>query len=164
MDAPSTTKRRIMNEEEKGNKEGQGILEALNTVHEMTLELFSYFIAGEWPRPRVLAAFGIESDDHYEALVHAVASDDVTLNELDRALGSGVALTALIRSGNPYHGIEFRTMWDELKPADVFLERFDPVIFRYSRRQALEYGVLVDVTETAKEAYIKSPMALTARV
>lgn len=34
----------------------------------------------------------------------------------------------------------------------------------YSRAQALEDGVLVDVSETAREAGIKLPVALTATV
>ena len=36
-----------------------------------------------------------------------------------------------------------------------------PVISRYTRAQALEDGVLVDVTDTAREAGFKVPVALT---
>ena len=43
-------------------------------------------------------------------------------------------------------------------------EIFGPVIFRYTRKQAIEDGVLVDVSETAKEAGIKFPTALTQAV
>ena len=38
------------------------------------------------------------------------------------------------------------------------------VIYAYTRAQALEDGVLVDVSEMAKEAGIKYPVALTATV
>jgi hypothetical protein len=38
---------------------------------------------------------------------------------------------------------------------------FGPVISRYTRAQAIEDGVLVDVSETAKEAGFKIPVALT---
>src|SRR4051812_27741843 len=38
---------------------------------------------------------------------------------------------------------------------------FGEVIFAYTRKQAIEDGVLVDVTETAKEAGFKIPVALT---
>ena len=38
------------------------------------------------------------------------------------------------------------------------------VIYTYTRAQALEDGVLVDVSETAKEAGIRYPTALTAAV
>ena len=40
-------------------------------------------------------------------------------------------------------------------------EIFGPVIFQYTRKQAIEDGVLVDVSETAREAGIKFPTALT---
>ena len=37
-------------------------------------------------------------------------------------------------------------------------------VFSYSRKQAIEDGVLVDVSETAKEAGFKWPVAMTAEV
>ena len=40
----------------------------------------------------------------------------------------------------------------------------EDLIYSYSREQAIEDGVLVDVSETAREAGIKYPTALTARV
>lgn len=39
-----------------------------------------------------------------------------------------------------------------------------PVIHRYTREDALEDGVLVDVTQTAREAGFAHPVALTAAV
>ena len=38
------------------------------------------------------------------------------------------------------------------------------VIFTYTRAQALDAGVLVDVTETAKDARFTVPVALTSAV
>lgn len=38
------------------------------------------------------------------------------------------------------------------------------VVYAYTRENAIEDGVLVDVTETAKEAGIRFPVALTAAV
>jgi len=43
-------------------------------------------------------------------------------------------------------------------------ELFGDIISSYSRAQAIEDGILVDVTETAKEAGIKYPVALTRAV
>jgi hypothetical protein len=43
-------------------------------------------------------------------------------------------------------------------------EIFGPVIYAYTRAQAIEDGVLVDVSKMAKEAGIKHPIALTAAV
>lgn len=41
---------------------------------------------------------------------------------------------------------------------------FGPVIFSYTRAQAIADGVLVDVSEMAQEAGIKWPVAVTGRV
>ena len=41
---------------------------------------------------------------------------------------------------------------------------FGDVIYAYTRKQAIEDGVLVDVSETAKEAGFKFPVALTRAV
>ena len=43
-------------------------------------------------------------------------------------------------------------------------EPFGPLIFSYSRADALRDGVLVDVSELAREAGIKYPLAVTAGV
>ncbi|HOW59124.1 MAG TPA: hypothetical protein PLO78_05295 [Candidatus Omnitrophota bacterium] len=45
---------------------------------------------------------------------------------------------------------------------DIFGEA--DVIFKYTRKQALEDGVLVDISELAKEAGIKFPVAVTQGV
>src|ERR1039458_9449603 len=39
---------------------------------------------------------------------------------------------------------------------------FGNVIYSYTRKQAIEDGVLVDITEMAKEAGIKYPVAITS--
>ena len=41
---------------------------------------------------------------------------------------------------------------------------FDPVISVYTRAQAIEDGILVDVSETAREAGFKIPVAITRAV
>lgn len=41
---------------------------------------------------------------------------------------------------------------------------FGPVIYAYTRKEAIEDGVLVDVTLTAKEAGFQFPFAMTAAV
>ena len=41
---------------------------------------------------------------------------------------------------------------------------FGPVVYQYTRAQAIEDGVLADVTETAREAGIRFPTAVTAAV
>jgi hypothetical protein len=41
---------------------------------------------------------------------------------------------------------------------------FGEAIYSYTRKQALEDGVLIDVTDLAKEAAFRYPVAVTARV
>ena len=43
-------------------------------------------------------------------------------------------------------------------------EPFGPVLFAYTRAQAIEDGLLVDVTETAREAGFRIPVALSRSV
>lgn len=38
------------------------------------------------------------------------------------------------------------------------------IVYKYTRKQAIEEGVLVDLTEIAKEAGIKFPLAVTSAV
>jgi len=52
----------------------------------------------------------------------------------------------------------------EKNEQDTMQEIFGDVIYAYTRAQALEDGVLIDVTDTAREAGIKFPTALTRAV
>ena len=49
-------------------------------------------------------------------------------------------------------------------PTPLKGEDMENVIYKYTRQDALEDGFLIDVTETAKEAGIKYPVALTHAV
>ncbi len=49
-----------------------------------------------------------------------------------------------------------------MTPEDLFADA--PVIYAYTRAQALDDGVLIDVSETAREAGITFPTAVTCRV
>ncbi len=51
-----------------------------------------------------------------------------------------------------------------MKRASSITERFGPVIFSYTRAQAIADGVLVDVTATAREAGFNGPVALPLAV
>lgn len=54
-------------------------------------------------------------------------------------------------------------MFDEAKTnRDPMIEFFGEPISVYTRAQALEDGVLIDVSETAREAGVKFPVAMTA--
>jgi len=45
--------------------------------------------------------------------------------------------------------------------SDTLKDLFGDVIYTYTRKQAIEDGVLIDVSETAKEAGLKIPVAIT---
>ena len=47
---------------------------------------------------------------------------------------------------------------------DTMHEVFGEVIYSYTRAQAIEDGVLIDVTRMAQEAGFKYPVAITASV
>jgi hypothetical protein len=57
--------------------------------------------------------------------------------------------------------------WDAMKAAGFSEEElqadqpFGPIIFSYTRKQAIEDGVLVDVTELAREEGYRIPVAMT---
>jgi hypothetical protein len=85
-------------------------------VREVVRMVCMDFIRSAWPDAAGVKAFGLDTREHYEALKHAVFYQGVTPEELDAALGYGPALTQLIREGNPYHGITFRTAWDTAEP------------------------------------------------
>jgi hypothetical protein len=78
-------------------------------VRPVTENVFWSLILDVWPNPAGIQDFGLRSNHHYAALQYAVRDDGVTREELDRALGDGEAITALIRPGNPYRGVTFQT-------------------------------------------------------
>jgi hypothetical protein len=71
-----------------------------------------------WPSVATVVDYGIDSQEHYEALYHPLRHGDFTPQQLDAALGKGPALTELVNAAphNPHKGIVFRTSWDRLIP------------------------------------------------
>jgi hypothetical protein len=71
-----------------------------------------------WPRPAAIVDFGLDSPAHYAALQYAVRHG-VTAEQLDAALGSGKAITALCDAvdGQPYH-LDFETSYDKMGMGD----------------------------------------------
>lgn len=59
---------------------------------------------------------------------------------------------------------QVRDMVDKKTEEDQGESVFGPIIYSYTRAQALGDGVLVDVSEVGREAGISSPIALTQRV
>lgn len=61
-----------------------------------------------------------------------------------------------------HHNEHGRNGQDNPQPSDPFADA--PIIFSYTRAQAIAAGVLVDLTEWAKETGFRIPVACTAAV
>jgi hypothetical protein len=88
------------------------------SVRDTTRNLVEAIWLDVWPRSGAIVDFGLESQEHYEALYYPVREGEITPEQLDVALGKGEKLTALARSArsNPHKEINFRTDWDDLLP------------------------------------------------
>ena len=85
-------------------------------IRPVTQALFNAVMFDIRPRASAIVDFGIDTQEHYEALHAGVRAGEVTIDQLDAALGSGPKLTALVRSApsNPHPDIVFRTSYDAL--------------------------------------------------
>ncbi len=89
-------------------------------VRPLTQQLFDSLLLDVWPEgPAAVTDFGIESKAHYQALYYAVRQGEISLEDLDKALGNGPLLTRLARQApsNPHKSIEFHTPYD-VPPAE----------------------------------------------
>ena len=85
-------------------------------VRPLTKHLYDSLVAGIWPEgPAAVTDFGIDSQEHYEALCIPVRRGEISADDLDKALGSGPLLTQLTRQApsNPHKSITFRTPYDD---------------------------------------------------
>ncbi len=92
--------------------------------------LFKAIMADEWPDGMAaLVDFGLDGygsrdpdmrQKRYEALHGPIRAKEITLEQLDAALGDGPALTRLVNRcrNNPHKGIVFTTAWDNLTQGD----------------------------------------------
>ena len=71
-----------------------------------------------WPSLQAMTEFGIESQEHYEALYYPIRNGELEPAELEAALYSGPKLSELLNSApsNPHKGITFETTWDRIPP------------------------------------------------
>src|SRR5262249_36609767 len=92
-------------------KEGEMAQSKKSEVRELTQHVYHALILDEWPNSGGIVDFGLHSTEHYGALQYAVKCDGVTMEELDRALGSGPAIQSLISDRNPYRNVTFKTDW-----------------------------------------------------
>ena len=89
-------------------------------VRPLVQHLFESFKKGVWPEgPAAVTDFGIDSQEHFEALCIPVRKGEISVDDLDRALGNGPLLTLLVRQvpSNPHKSIEFKTPYDDFPRA-----------------------------------------------
>lgn len=83
--------------------------------YEMASGVYWAMLLDVWPSRAACVDFGIRSQEHYEALHHAVREDGVGPTELANALGSGGRIQDLISPTNPHHSsVKFETPWDNM--------------------------------------------------
>jgi len=85
-----------------------------NRIRPTTLALFAAAIEKRWPSPAVCVDFGVDSRAHFEALAMPIVNDEITMSQMDAALGNGAELTKLVTQApsNPHKGLVFQTSWD----------------------------------------------------
>ena len=86
-------------------------------VRPVTQVLFDAMLFDIWPdSSAAIVDFGLDSQEHYEALHGPIRAGEVSIEQLDDALGSGPKLTSLVRasSSNPHRDIVFRCAADGL--------------------------------------------------
>lgn len=82
-------------------------------IRPLTEALWEAAVLDLWPRSAVIVDFGIDSERHLGALQHAIKHGHVTQDALDKALGSGAALTRICQVPcSPYKDVVFKTSYD----------------------------------------------------
>jgi hypothetical protein len=86
----------------------------LQAVRQTTADLIHSVLLDVWPRPGAIVDFGLDSQEHYQALYYPIREHEILPAQLDAALGNGEALTSLVRNArsNPHRDVEFSTSWD----------------------------------------------------
>jgi hypothetical protein len=86
----------------------------LKAVRDTTKNLIDSVLWDIWPHNATIIDFGLDSQEHYEALYYPIREFEVMPKELDAALGHGEKLTNLTRNAasNPHKNIQFYTSWD----------------------------------------------------
>ena len=87
-------------------------------IRDTTRNLIEAVLMDVWPRQAAIVDFGLDSQEHLEALYDPLRHGEITPEQVDAAIGDGKRLTELVNAAphNPHKGIEFRTSWDDLFP------------------------------------------------
>lgn len=96
--------------------EDTDFLEQLEHVRPVTRNLIESVMLDSWPDHAAIVDFGIDSQEHYDALYYPIREQEISPKQLDEALGNGEKLTQLMRGAesNPHHDVSFSTSWDAI--------------------------------------------------
>ncbi len=86
-------------------------------IRPVTQVLFNAMVLDLWPdSSAAIVDFGLDSQAHYEALHGPIRAGEITVEQLDEALGNGPRLTSLVRESqaNPHKTIVFRCAGDNM--------------------------------------------------
>lgn len=89
-------------------------------IRPATQNLFDSIMLDTWPRMAAITDFGIESQNHYEALYDPIRTGELTIEKLEEILGDGPKITKTVQAcpSCRHKDIVFKTMWDELDEED----------------------------------------------
>ncbi len=89
-------------------------------VRPVAENLHQALMCDEWPRAAAIVDFGLDSQEHYEALYYPVRKGEITLQKLDEILGDGPKITACVQAckHNPHKNIVFKTAYDDMTEDD----------------------------------------------
>lgn len=87
-------------------------------IRPTTKNLVTALLLDTWPSHAAIVDFGLDTQEHYEAIYYPLREGEIRPEQLDAALGNGPELTRLARSApsNPHRTITFETSWDHLRP------------------------------------------------
>lgn len=86
-------------------------------IQTMAERLYECLMMEVWPLDETCVDFGIFRVEHLGALQWAVRVDGVTRERFVETSGYGEKLNALVSLTNPYRGVRFYTVWDEMRLA-----------------------------------------------
>jgi hypothetical protein len=86
----------------------------LDQVRPVTRDLIESILFDSWPSNAAVIDFGLNNQEHYEALYYPIREGELIPLALDDALGDGAKLTALVRAApsKPHKDVQFYTSWD----------------------------------------------------
>lgn len=110
-----------------------------------------------WPSNATITDFGIDSQQHYEALYHPIREGEISPDVLDDAMGHGQRLTMLVREApsNPHKEVEFYTAWDGMAGRPPF----DPTLTKETldaQLDSLRGELKREIEEVHQATYVES--------